>query len=189
MLPYHSRTPDIVKSVRQRWLYSYWLRLRGGRPLPLWSDLDMAELESCFDDLTILDVLSGKGTMRFRIFDHGKNVGAMYAGQCAGKYLEETLPDAARAHTLETYEHAARNSLPVYTVSKVADADRRTVLVERLLLPFSEFGGPVFRIIGFLEAISPEGEFGRHKLMIERRDGEGFAFKAVLEERAGTTAM
>lgn len=189
MAAYPSRAPDIVKSVRQRWLYNYWGRLRGGRTLPLWSDLDMAELDSCFDDLTILDVLSESGAMRFRIYNHGKNVGAMYAGQCAGKYLEETLPHAARASTLETYEHAARTKLPVYTVSTVTDAEYRTVLFERLLLPFSDFGHNVFRIIGFLESISPEGAFERRDLMIEPRTASEFTVKAVLKDRTQATPV
>jgi hypothetical protein len=175
--------PDIVKSVRQRWLFTYWTRLRAERPLPLWSDLDMAELESCFDDLSFLDVFVDKGAMRLRIHNHGKNVGAMYASQCAGKFLDELLPEAARAPTLETYEQAVRVRLPVYTVSRLADADARVVLYERLLLPFSDFGERVFRILASLETISPVGAFERHKLMSEPRSATSFAIKAAL--RAG----
>jgi hypothetical protein len=185
MLPYPPRTPDIIKSVRQRWLFGYWSRLRGERTLPLWSELDMAELDSCFDDLSILDVVGDDGSLRFRIFDHGKNVGAMYAGQCAGKFLDDVLPVAAREYTLETYEHTARVRMPVYTASKVTDADLRPVLYERMLLPFSHFGDKVSRIIGFLETISPAGAFERQELMTDPQAGNGFALKVVLQAPAG----
>ena len=178
---YQTCPPDIVKSVRQRWLLNYWTRLRAGRALPLWSDLEMAELDSCFDDLSILDVLLEEGAIRLRIHNHGKNVGAMYAGECAGKFLHDVLPEAARGPTLQTYEHVSRTRLPVYTVSRVADADARVVFYERLLLPFSDFGERVFRIVAFLETISPAGAFGRYSLMTEPRPLTGFVVKAVLQ--------
>jgi hypothetical protein len=183
MQPYTERSSDLVKSVRQRWLLSYWTRLRGERTLPRWADLDLAELDSCFDDLTILDALAADGRVSFRIFDHGKNVGAMYAGECAGKFLDEVLPAAARDYTLETYEQAVRTRMPVYTVSKVADAGARTVFYERLLLPFGERGDTVFRVIGFLETISPDGGFERQKLMTGPEAAGGFAVKALLNTR------
>jgi hypothetical protein len=185
---FESHPPDIIKSIRQRWLHSYWVRLRGERSLPLWSELDRSELESCFDDLTILDVLGHNGATRLRIHDQGKNVGAMYAGQCAGKDLADVLPEATRARTLATYEHVAKTGLPVYTVSSVADAEQRAVLFERLLLPFSEFGQDVFRIIGFLETISPAGLFQRRSLMLDTQTGADFALKAVLEQRRAASA-
>jgi hypothetical protein len=178
---YIASTAAAVKSVRQRWLLQYWLRLRGKHLLPLWSALDMAELETCFDDLSIVDVLPENGGWRMRIFDHGKNVGAMYRGQCAGKYLEETLPAAARAYTLETYEQTVRARRPVYTVSGVKDAEARPVVYERLLLPFSECGERVFRIVAFLETISIDGAFVRRDLMRDNAPARGFAFKAVIE--------
>jgi hypothetical protein len=181
--PYETHLPDVVKSVRQRWLLAHWTRLRRERPLPLWSEIDMAELESCFDDLSILEVLIIDGALRFRIQDHGKNVGAMYRGQCAGKFLEETLPPAKTAMTLETYEHAVRSRLPVYTVSRVRDRENKPVLYERLLLPVSDSGERVFRIIAFLETISIDGAFERRDLMVEPKDSDGYTLKAVLRPR------
>jgi hypothetical protein len=183
MQPYETCLPDIVKSVRQRWLLTLWLRLRGERSLPRWSDFDINDLESCFDDLSILDVLVIDGATRLRIHDHGKNVGAMYRGQCAGKFLEETLPPAKIAQTLETYEYAASARLPVYTVSRVRDREDKPVLYERLLLPVSDFGERVFRIIAFLETISVDGAFERRDLMVEPKDAGGYLVKAVLRPR------
>lgn len=183
MQSYEARPPDVVKSVRQRWLLGYWARLRCGRALPRWRDLDTAELDSCADDLTIVDVLPNGPRPLLRIHDHGKNVGAMYAGQCAGKYLADTLPESVREAILDTYEQAARLRLPVYTVSGVLDAEGRPVIYERLLLPFSDFGQHVSRIIGFLEAISPDGAFERRELMTAAVTTAGFKIRAVLHPR------
>lgn len=124
------------------------------------------------------------GSPLFRIFDHGKNVGAMYAGQCAGKYLVDTLTPSARARTLETYELTELSRIPVYTVSGILDAMLRPVISERLLLPFSMAGARVSRIVAFLETISPDGLFDRRALMSRPQTDAGYAIKAVLRTNA-----
>lgn len=182
VLQYPTRSPDVVKSVRQRWMLTYWTRLRGERPLPAWADLDEAELESSFDDLSIIDVLPHNGTHIFRIRNHGKNVGAMFADECAGKLLAETLPDTTRAATLETYEYATGARMPVFTTSEVNDAQGRVVLYERLLLPFSEDGKRVTRILAFLETVSHEGTFRRRELLVKSGNSPvQYSLKAVLQ--------
>jgi len=180
---YEQRSPDIVRSIRQRWLLSCWTRLRAGRPIPDWSEFDTEQLDSCFDDLTIVDAEPNGGRLRFRIFTHGKNVGAMYAGQCAGKLLADTLPDETRARTIETYERAAQTRLPVFTTSGVVDVKGRTVVCERLLLPFGHSNLRTIRILALLETISPDGFFERRDLMTGVRAASDFTVKAVLHTR------
>ncbi|MEX2126992.1 MAG: hypothetical protein WD871_01950 [Xanthobacteraceae bacterium] len=107
------------------------------------------------------------------------------SGRCTRGNLDDVLPAAARDYTLETYDQTVRIRMPVYTVSKVTDAESRPVLYERLLLPFSDFGEKVFRIIAFLETISPAGAFERQKLMTDPQTASGFAVKAVLQPSSG----
>ena len=180
MQAYERHPADIVKSVQQRWLLVHWRRLRNGRPLPLSANFGRDQFDPCFDDLTILDVLPHNGSHRFRIFDHGKNVGAMYAGQCAGKFLDEVLPQAARASTLETYDYVVQTGIPVYTVSSLADAAGRPILYERLLLPFGDTGGRVVRIFALLETISTEGMIERKSLLSDPRPVREYLVKAEL---------
>lgn len=172
--------PDIVKSVQQRWLLALWARRRNGGDLPTSADFDVATLEPCHDDLSILDVLPHNGHHRFRIFDHGRNVGAMYAGQCAGKYLDELLPEAVREQTLSTYEHTVRARMPVYTVSHLKDAQGSPINYERLLVPLGGAEGRVVRILALLETISTEGTIARRELMSGARSAHTFSFGAEL---------
>ena len=144
------------------------------------TDFSLKDAETCRDDLTVLDVLPHNGAHRFRIVDHGKNVGAMYAGQCAGRLLEETLPEVARAATLETYEHVVRTGMPVYTVSRISDAAARPVQYERLLLPFGDHGGRVARIFALLETISTEGTIERKSLLTDPQTTRQYVVKAEL---------
>lgn len=181
MQAFERHPPDIVKSVQQRWLLMLWSRTRNGGRLPLSASFVLGQLDPCRDDLSIMDVLAENGGYRFRIFDHGRNVGAMFAGQCAGKYLEETLPEAARLPTLATYEHVVRCGAPVYTVTNTADAEGRPVLYERLLLPLGDNNDRVVRILALLETISTEGTIVRKSLMTsERRAARSFALRAEL---------
>jgi hypothetical protein len=184
MQAYERCRPDIVKSVQQRWLHAYWSRQLNGASLPPSDQFALDKIESCRDDLSILDVVPHNGVHRFRILDHGKNVGAMYAGQCAGKFLDEVLPEAARTHTLETYEHAVRSRVPVYTVSQMTDATGRPILYERLLLPLGNAAGQVVRILALLETISIEGTIERRSLMTDPQPGNGYTTMAELHASA-----
>jgi hypothetical protein len=86
-----------------------------------------------------------------------------------------------REGILETYAQAASARRPVYTVSEVQDSEQRPVYYERLLLPFAAAaGGPVNRIIGFLEMVSPEGAFDRNRLLSDPVAASGYRIKAVL---------
>lgn len=181
MQAYQRLSPDIIKSIQQRWLLGHWKRLRNGCVLPMAAAFDLAAAESCRDDLSILDVQPHNGAHRFLIVDHGKNVGSMYASSCAGKFLDETLPDVARARTLETYEHAVATGLPIYTVSKMIDAADRPILYERLLLPFGDAGGKVVRILALLETISSEGTIERKSLLSNPQTMQQYQIKAELQ--------
>ncbi len=182
MRDFERHGPEVVKSVQQRWLLMLWARSRNGDPVPLSSAFDLALLDPCHDDLTVVDVAIENGGYRFRIFDHGRNVGAMFAGECAGKLLEETLPEASRVPILATYEHVVQRCAPVYTVSNIVDAENRAVLYERLLLPLGDKDRRVVRIVALLETISTEGTIARKSLMTaERRATRSFALRAEID--------
>jgi hypothetical protein len=183
MQAYQRLSPDVVKSIQQRWLLGHWKRLRNGSVLPYATQFDLAQAEPCRDDLSVLDVQPHNGAHRFLIVDHGKNVGSMYAGSCRGKYLDETLPDVARARTLETYEHAVATGVPIYTVSKMIDAEGRPILYERLLLPLGDEHGKVVRILALLETISSEGTIERKSLLSNPQTTQQYQIKAELQVR------
>ena len=107
----------------------------------------------------------------------------MYAGQCAGKFLDEVLPDAARARTLETYERAVQSKVPIYTVSQMTDAAERPILYERLLLPLGDSEGRVVRVIALLETISTEGTIERRSLMTDPLASNRYLVRAELQVR------
>ena len=176
--------PDIVRSINQLWLLKYWMRLRGSSPLPGAEALDTAELAGISDNLLLTDVIVGPGRTQFLITSSGPRIAEYFGVSCPtggqGRFLDEVLPAAYRDAALSTFHEvvAARN--PVYTIADLRDRAGRIVHFERLLLPFGRADG-VDRILASIEAISPEGAFENHDLMIAPSASPAFAFCTIID--------
>lgn len=177
---FEQQSYDIIKSVQQRWLLMIWSRQRNDGAAPLSDSFDLAQIDPCRDDLSVFDVLPHNGAHRLRIYAHGRNVGRMYASECAGKFLDELLPEESRTPMLATYEHVIHARRPVYTTSRLTDAENRPILYERLLLPLLGADGSVVRILALLETISAEGTIERNSLMTGPRSAPSFSLRAEL---------
>jgi hypothetical protein len=168
--------PDVVRSREQCWLASYWNELRGTAPLPTWTDLQPDALGVPSDDLSITEVVTTDGGERFQIRFHGTRIAELYGRvNCVGKFLDEILPANASQGTLATYLHVVATGCPVYTVSDLRDRAGRIVHYERLLLPFSNGGLRVDRVLASLETVSPEGAFDNQGLMMSPPKAPAFA--------------
>ncbi len=82
-----------------------------------------------------------------------------------GKFIDDFLPPSYLGAAIETYRKVLSTRGPVYTVSDMRDPTGRIVHHERLLLPFTQGGGVVDRILASIEAASPEGPFEMRDLM------------------------
>jgi hypothetical protein len=65
---------DVIRSINQRWLLSYWDRLRGERRMPVWQRLDTTELAPVTENLAFYDVTGNDGGVRFRIRYRGERI-------------------------------------------------------------------------------------------------------------------
>jgi len=160
-----SSRPDVVRSSGQRWLLSYWDRLRGANALPVWEGFETEELAAMAESLSIQDVIGNDSKARFMIRFHGKRIAEAYGSLCQGRFLDEILPPLYRDAALSTYHRVLATKLPVYTIADTRDRDGRIVHYERLLLPFSHDGVAINRILASLETVSPEGEFDNRDVL------------------------
>ena len=156
---------DVVRSINQRWLLSYWDRLRGSDELPMWQGLETAELADMAASLSFQDVVGSNGDARFLIRYHGQRIAEALGAVCLGRFLDEILPPRYREAALSTYHRVLVTRLPVYTIADTRDRDGRIVHFERLLLPFSRDGVAVDRILASLETVSPEGAFDNRDIL------------------------
>jgi hypothetical protein len=174
----------IVKSIKQRQLARYWERLRGAHLLPLWSEVDPAEIAASRDHLCVMEVKREPSTVRYRIREHGDKLTEYYGSACAGRHLDEFMTPTALAALTAMYAQAVQARRPVYSVAPITDGKGRSVIFERLLLPFTVSGSSVEIVLTSLETISIEGAF-EHFKVLEPSQRKVFAgFQGIIEAPA-----
>jgi hypothetical protein len=177
--------PDVVRAINQRWLLKLWMRHLGARRVPRWQAIETADLSRISDNLSVLDVIGGDGTLRFQIRLHGALIGQVFGSpDCRGEFLYESLPEAARAQKLAPYRQATHSGRPVYTIHDIVDRKGRLVQYERLLLPFSRDGDSVDRILTSFEFICPDGAFDNRDLMAAQTTPPTLRLLATIEPHA-----
>ncbi|HZS64223.1 MAG TPA: PAS domain-containing protein [Xanthobacteraceae bacterium] len=186
-LEFLTSRPDIVGSGRQRWLLSYWHRLRGSAALPAWRGLgDVAELDAMADYLGYAVIVGDEHDHRLLLTLQGARMAEAHGEYAVGKFLDEFLPSPYREASLATCRQTVRTKLPVYTVVDLRDHEQRIVHYERLLLPFGADGLHVDGILASIEATSPEGKFENRDLMNPPAKPPAFALCAtILHELSG----
>jgi hypothetical protein len=158
--------PDIVRSDHQRWLLDYWASRRRAESLPVWRGLDAGDITIPFDNLAWMEVVDVNGDPRFLMRFHGAQLSeALGPIEGLGKFIDDFLPASYLGAAIKTYRKVLSSRGPVYTVSDMRDPTGRIVHHERLLLPFTQGGGAVDRILASIEAASPEGPFQIRDLM------------------------
>jgi hypothetical protein len=160
-----SASPPIVKSIKQRELLNYWLRLYAKHErLPRFDDYHPERLAEERDDLVYI-VVEGTGAVpRFLIESDGTRMSIAYGTAGKGRDLEEYLGIKLAPVVMPVYRECVRRQLPMFTISQVNDLYGRKVDYERLLMPFSDSGG-INRIIASLKTISDDGGFEIRNLM------------------------
>jgi hypothetical protein len=160
-----SASPAIVKSIKQRELLNYWLRLYARRErLPRFDDYHPEHLAEEREDLVYIIVEGTDATPRFFIESDGDRMSIAFGTAGKGRDLEEYMGIKLAPVVVPIYRECLRQRLPVFTISQVNDLYGRKVDFERLLMPFSD-GEGVSRIIASLKAISDDGGFEIRNLM------------------------
>lgn len=160
-----SESPPVVRSIKQRELLNYWLRLyaKHGR-LPKFDDYHPERLAEERDDLVYIIVEGTEATPRFFIESDGDRMSIAFGSIGRGRDLEEYLGVKLAPVVLPIYRECVRRRLPMYTISQVNDLYGRNVDYERLAMPFSD-GEGVSRIVSSLKTISNDGGFEIRNLM------------------------
>lgn len=160
-----SARPPAVKSIKQRELLNYWLRLYAKHErLPKFDDYRPERLTEELDDLVYIIVEGTDAEPRFLIENDGDRMSIAFGSVGKGRDLEEYLGAKLAPVVIPIYRECIRRRLPMYTISQVNDLYGRKVDYERLAMPFSD-GGGVNRILASLKAISDDGGFEIRNLM------------------------
>ena len=164
-MEFESASPPVVKSIKQRDLLNYWLRLYAKHErLPKFSDYLPERIAEEADDLVSYTVQGSEEGPRFRIDSEGTRMSSAYGTTGQGRYLDEYLGAKLEPIVMPIYHECVRRRLPIYTIAKVNDLYGRKVDYERLLMPFSD-GAGVNHILASLKTISEDGGFEIRNLM------------------------
>lgn len=188
-MDFHSASPSIVRSVKQRDLLNGWLRAfdRRGR-LPRLEDYRPERIADELADMMGFDVMGAGDQARFRITQEGSRLTTTYGNEHidpdkrTNRYLDDAIGPLRYARVLPSYLACLTYRRPTYSVAMVQDADGKDVSYERLLLPFGT-AEAVEQIVGSYKAISIEGGFKIRDLMgVSSKPIPESVIKAVIEQ-------
>jgi hypothetical protein len=171
MTQFSSANPSVVRFIKQRVMLNSWLRaLAQGTPLPVTADFRPDGIAEELDDMMGFDVEGDGEAARFLITQEGAHLAATYGSdhiapdQRTNRYLDDAIGPERYARVAPCYLACVARKRPIYSISRVSDADGKEVSFERLLLPFGR-AERVEQIIGSYKAISLEGGFKVNSLM------------------------
>jgi hypothetical protein len=173
---FQSADPSIVRNIMQRVLLNAWLRAaRTHRPLPHLAEFEPGDISGETPDMMGCEVEGDGEGARFVIRQEGIHLTAAYGTErvdpekVINRYLHDTIGEMRYARVVPSYFACLQHRRPIYSVSRVSDADGKDVSYERLLLPFGP-GDRVGHIVGSFKAISFEGGFKVKNLMALQAD-------------------
>lgn len=182
-MDFESAGPAIVKSIKQRELLNFWLRLYASHErLPAFADYRPERLADESEDLVYIVVEgSGGDTLRFFIESDGDRMSIAFGTAGKGRDLEEYMGVKLAPVVMPIYRECVGRQLPMFTISQINDLYGRKVDYERLLMPFSD-GDGVNRIIASMKTISDDGGFEIRNLMRANDVPPSYKLRSVIDQ-------
>lgn len=180
-MDFESASPAIVKSIKQRELLNFWLRLYARHErVPAFDDYRPERLADESEDLVYIVVEGSADTPRFFIESDGDRMTIAFGATGKGRDLEEYMGQKLAPVVMPIYRECIRRQLPVFTISQINDLYGRKVDYERLLMPFSD-GDGVNRVIASLKTICDDGGFEIRNLMRANAVPPSYKLRSVID--------
>src|SRR5688572_5316847 len=169
-MPFQQVSLHSIRSNNQRALATQWNTLAAANGFPA---IDVFQPQAAGhnpEQIIVWDVdhAGEAGLRRFRVRTVGLRAMEAFGGSMVGKTMEELVPPALRAISLDGARECAQSGCAVYEIISTVDANAHQVDCERLLLPFGD-GNSVDQIVASLQLISFQGTVEREAI---RRDFE-----------------
>jgi hypothetical protein len=157
-------TPDVIKSVTQRALASYWDQLAAGRAFPAFTEFNPEASGHDPKQLLVWNIEGAGRLLKFRALYQGENVAEVFNSRWAGKTMEQVVPMSLRRITLDAARECAASGCLIYAIFSTVDANDQRIDCERLLLPFGR-DGKVEQLLGSLQLKGSQGGVRRTKVL------------------------
>jgi hypothetical protein len=195
-MEFASADPSAIRSIKQRMQLQSWMRaLRGEKLLPLIGDFQSDGIANELADMMAFDLDEDDGTARFLITQEGWRMAAAYGSvqidpvlERTKRYLDDVVEPERYARILPCYLACLTRKRPVYSISRVVDADGKDVSYERLLLPFGR-DHEVEHIIGSYKAISVrDGSAVKNLTALGKNNSSVRVVSAVIDGPSGSVS-
>jgi hypothetical protein len=163
---FKSAAPEVIKSVTQRALASYWDRLAGGRAFPAFTEFEPDATGHDPKQLVVWNIEGAGRLQKFRALYQGDNVAEVFNSNWAGKTMEQVVPMSLRRITLDAAKECAASGCLIYAIFSTVDANDQRIDCERLLLPFGR-DGKVEQLLGSLQLKGSQGGVRRTKVLAD----------------------
>ncbi|GJL88656.1 MAG: hypothetical protein DHS20C03_23650 [Minwuia thermotolerans] len=140
-----------IRDQPLRDLYAYWQTMRGDRRIPPRSAFDPTRVPRLLPNLILLDVEPETGRLIVRVL--GTRVATVYGKDYTGRYLDEVYFGSNATSVLDDYGTCARDGIPVLGERNFRNVRDVVYRMERLILPFSDDGKVVNKLISGLHFI------------------------------------
>ncbi len=142
---------DDIRHPLLRRLYDYWSQKRGDRRLPQRKDIDPTELPAeLWPHLLLQDVVMQNDRVRFRYCIVGEHFREQIGRHVAGTFSDVALaPLGSYArYVIELFADSVWRATPSYSENLFKPTGQRaTTLTRRLILPLSENGETVDKVL------------------------------------------
>jgi len=135
---------DRLTDPRHRQLYDYWDRKRAGRRMPRRRDLDPIEIPQLLPNMMIVEVVDNE---RFRFRLVGTAIVQAFGQDSTGRFLDDITSGEYRDFILGLYRGVCGHGRPVFAASEFVTNKGFAVSARRLMLPLSEDGCAVDRLV------------------------------------------
>lgn len=132
-----------------RAVYDYWNRKRGERFAPAWADLDKSELEPWLPGIVIVEVKRFPDLLIYR--EVGQRAIDARGFDPTGKSVISGFFGASLADVLENYRLVVKDRKAVYDFDHTQTEGGSEVEKETILLPLSDDGRNVDRVLIYFE--------------------------------------
>lgn len=140
-----------IRNQQLRDLYTYWQTMRGDSRIPPRSAFDPIRVPRLLPSLILLDVEPDTGRLIVRLL--GTRVATVYGRDYTGQYLDEVYFGSNARSVLDDYGTCAREGIPVLGERNFRNVRDVVYRMERLILPLSDDGKEVNKLISGLHFI------------------------------------
>jgi hypothetical protein len=130
-----------------------------------------------------VESLDKVGDRRFRVRAMGLRAAEAFGSGLIGKTMEEVVPPALRAISMNGARECAASGCAVYEIITTIDANAHQVDCERLLLPFGD-GDRVEQMVASLQLISFQGAVERQVIARDFETGPQVMFSGTIPSDA-----